>query len=544
MGFRNGCWALVGAAAGMGLALGANAQVCPNVKLNQAVPEGSDIVGYGPIPDGSDRVTFLGDLETEGFFDLFTVPASGERAPIRFDLITPRAQGLADVPVFSPDGATSVFRGDFDTEGVRELYSISTADGGGVPTKLNGELIGDVQREIVVTPDGENVVYLAEEDTGREELYIVPLFGGTSRRLNDDLQASDVEEDFELSPDGEFVVYRAPQDTTRDELYSVRLAGGDPVRLNATLQSLGVVTDFRISPDGRTVVYRADQIVDNRFDLYQVPIGGGEAMRITGDEVERSVEDEFRISPDSTHVVYANPRFVDGAFGTDLYSVSVAGGDPVRLNAPLPAGGFVADFAIDPTSELVVLEGSVETNQLAEVFSVPIGGGTMTKLSGDLSTADGTLGFGITPDGTRVVFGIDRDPSTGTSVRELAITPIDGGPITTLVGPLTVNGDVGEILFTPDGSGIVYSAEADAVDRLELFQVPLDGRQPPRRINRELPDGASVGAFLNPDFQFSDDGRYVLFLADQETVGVTELWSAELFCEAVETVFSNGFEAD
>ena len=521
---------------------GAGAPVCPNIKLNQPVPEEGLIVGYGPVPDGGERVSFLGDLEQDDLFDLFTVPASGGVDPIRFDIDTPRAQGLTGLPVFSPDGSRAVFRGDFETEGVRELFSVATTDGGGTPIKLNGPLVGDVQREIVITPDGQQVVYLAEELSNVEELYVVPILGGTSRRINNALKSSDVRDDFKISPDGSFVVYRARNDSFRTELFSAPLAGGPPVLLNDPLQEFGGVLQFQISSDSSTVVYRSDQEVDNRFDLYQVPISGGIVERITGSEVEEGVDDVFGISPDSTHVVYLNPRFVEGNFGTDIYAVDLEGGTPVRLNDPLPAGGFVSNFAIDPSSATVVFEGSAETNQLFELFSVSITGGSVTKLSGDLSAADGTLGFSISPDGTTVVFGVDRDPTTSAIIRELLAAPLGGGSVQSLAGPLAANRDVERLEFSPNGQAVVYAAETNDDDRVELFVVPLDASAPPRRINQSLPAGASVSASLNPEFQFSDDGRYILFLADQETVGVRELWSAELFCAAIDQIFGDDFE--
>lgn len=154
------------------------AQQCSNVKLSQPIPAYGRIVGFSPVPDGSDRVAFMGDLETDEIFELFTVPATGATQPRRFDLNTTREQGLAGLPIFAPGGARAVFRGEFDTVGVRELYSIATTDGGGTPVKLNGPLVGDVQAEFAVTPDRQNVVYLAKEDSNLEELYVVPLLGG------------------------------------------------------------------------------------------------------------------------------------------------------------------------------------------------------------------------------------------------------------------------------------------------------------------------------------------------------------------------------
>ena len=79
---------------------------------------------------------------------------------------------VGDDHKISPDGATVVYRADQDTDGVFELYSVPIT--GGAPTKLNGPLIpgGDVQSGFQISPDGATVVYIAEQDTnGVAELY-------------------------------------------------------------------------------------------------------------------------------------------------------------------------------------------------------------------------------------------------------------------------------------------------------------------------------------------------------------------------------------
>lgn len=514
---------------------------CPNLRLNQTIPPNGEIVGYGAVTDGGARFAFLGDLEEDDQFDLFTVPASGAAAPVRFALDTPLSDGLRGFPIFSPDGSRAVFRGDFEVDSVIELYSIATTDGGGTPVKLNGPLVGDVQREFLVTPDGSQVLYLAEELSNNEELYAVALLGGPSRRVNTGDGISDVEGDFAVSTDSAYVVYRDPGTSFRDELYSAPLAGGPPVKLSGTLQSSGNVSNFLISSDGGTVIYRADQEVDGRYDLYQVPISGGAAVRISGSEVEQGVDDEFSISPDGTRVVYLNPRIKGPSFGADLYSVDLIGGAPIRLNDPLPANGTVGDFAIDPTSSKVVFEGSAESADLNEIFTVPIGGGVVTKISGDMQDADGTFRFALSPDGSTVVFRLDRDLSPGVITIEIMAVPLAGGPVSSLAGPLMPERQIEQQAFSPDGNSLVYAAQTDSFDRVELFVVPLDGSAPVRRINQILPDGATVGDGFNDEFQFSDDGRFIVFLADQDTAGVIELWSAELSCDELDAIFSDRF---
>ena len=79
----------------------------------------------------------------------------------------------------------------------------------GDPTRLNTDLeAGGPFREPAFAPDGQTVVYLAAQDTATtEELYAVPVDGGTPVKLNRDIPVGDEVVDFEISPDGSFVVF-------------------------------------------------------------------------------------------------------------------------------------------------------------------------------------------------------------------------------------------------------------------------------------------------------------------------------------------------
>ncbi|MDP6207135.1 MAG: hypothetical protein QGG01_02435, partial [Roseibacillus sp.] len=119
--------------------------------------------------------------------------------------------------------------------------------------KLNSPLVdgGDVFFA-QVSPDGNTVVYIADQDTnGVGELYSVPLGNGDVTKLSDSLvEAGDVWH-FEISSDSSTVVYVANQDTANVfELYSVPIHGGVPTKIHAPLHLFGDqgVRDYQISP--------------------------------------------------------------------------------------------------------------------------------------------------------------------------------------------------------------------------------------------------------------------------------------------------------
>ena len=102
---------------------------------------------------------------------------------------------------------------------------------------------------------------------------------------------------------------------------------------------LGDVYAHVLSPDGARAVYRASHDDPQALDLYSVPVdGSAPAVRLNPPLVAGgNVEWPPLFSPDSSRVVYVADQDVDGML--ELYSVPLAGGTVVKLNAPLiPAG--------------------------------------------------------------------------------------------------------------------------------------------------------------------------------------------------------------
>ena len=85
-------------------------------------------------------------------------------------------------------------------------------------------------------------------------------------------------------------------------------------------------------------------------------------------------------------------------------------GDPDVLNGPLPAGGSIIDFEVSPDGARVVYVADQNAGGVFELFSVPIGGGTPTRLNGPLvAGGDVQFGFVVSPDSSRVVYQADED---------------------------------------------------------------------------------------------------------------------------------------
>ena len=129
-----------------------------------------------------------------------------------------------------------------------------------------------------------------------------------------------------------------------------------------------------ISQDGRYVVFVADRDNDEMTELYSVPLTGGEPVRLNSPLTNGGNVSRFYISPDSQWVVYMADQEQDGR--DELYSVPVGGGSATKINAPLVTGGDVTSFRITPNSQGVVYLADQDENDRVELYSNYMTGGT------------------------------------------------------------------------------------------------------------------------------------------------------------------------
>ena len=229
-------------------------------------------------------------------------------------------------------------------------------------------------------------------------------------KLNDPLVAGGdvMQYHFAISPDSARVVYRADQDSDGvDELYSVPIAGGTVVKLNDPLVTGGQVTYFAISPDSSRVVYRADQGTDEVVEVYSVPITGGTATGLNGPLVSGGSVRQFSVSPDSSRVVYRADQHTYGMY--EIYSVPIAGGTATKLNHSLSPGGTTSSPAVSADSRRVVYQGRQDSVWAWKLHSVPLTGGTVAKLNGRMQPDGDVRSFMISADSARVVYVADQD---------------------------------------------------------------------------------------------------------------------------------------
>ncbi|MEM7249688.1 MAG: hypothetical protein AAF533_30565, partial [Acidobacteriota bacterium] len=278
---------------------------------------------------------------------------------------------------------------------------------------------------------------------------------------------------------------------------------------------------FQVSQDGSMVVYRADQDTAGVRELYSAPITGGGSTKLNDPLATfGNVETDFQISPDGSTVVFRADANMFLVF--EIFSVPIGGGTVTRLNDPPIAGSDVlALFQITPDSSRVVFVADATVNDQHEIYSVPIGGGPIATINGPLTAGGDVDGapFLITPDSANVIYLADQDTN---DVQELYLGAIEGGSVSTLNDPLVADGDVMDdaLILSDDGQSVLYLADQDTDTVVELYLASVAGG-PTVKVNDPLVNGGGVRSEIG----FSPNGTTIIYRADQDEFTQFELYA-------------------
>ncbi|MEL7232963.1 MAG: hypothetical protein AAGK74_00625, partial [Chloroflexota bacterium] len=312
--------------------------------------------------------------------------------------------------------------------------------------KLNHNLINgaDVQDGYTISPDGSRVVYLAREGS-RTNLYSVPVGGGTAVRLNAQLPDNRFVSAYKISPNSQRVVYLANQERFDSvEMYSVPITGGGNVtKLNPLLPDGSDVSVFDITPNSQRVIYIANASTNSKREIYSVTILGGNSIKLNETPVAGGDVAQFEISPNGLFVVYSGDIEINNQF--DLYRAPIAGGPVSQMTEMREFGDFgysVVDFVITDDNDTVVFLANEDTFfDRDELFSVPFlagPGGPVTKLSNTPPEfGDVAPDWQVTPSSDGVVYRADMVTD---NIFELYAVPIAANAVVKLSDPLVQGG--------------------------------------------------------------------------------------------------------
>jgi len=411
--------------------------------LHPVLGSGQLISEVSITPDSS-RVIIRGELDTDNAVELYSVPIDGSSStPTKLHPDYPAGRFVQSSYLISSDSQTIIYRADQDIDNALDLYSTRT-DGStsSDPTRLTATA-ATTQNWVSsyhISNDSSRVIYTGDlEEDNTTELYSVEVDGTNHVKLHADLSGTGkdvISNRIAISDDSSTVVFIANLDTTTDnELYRIPITGGSPTKLNGTLASTGDVNNFVISPDSSTVIYQASQDNASRVELYSTPIGSSSSLRLnTALNADGKNVTDFIISDDSSTVVYRADQTTDELF--ELYSTPIDSSNPVKLNGTLAGGEGVSQYGssttgylITPDSSRVVYRATQDSASTEELYMTPVNTSDPIKLNGTL-TGGGNVddNFWLDSGGTIVVYVADQTSDSDNDLyasyltSELALT--------------------------------------------------------------------------------------------------------------------------
>ncbi len=267
--------------------------------------------GIHVAPDGRSFVTSIGTSQST----VWVHDSSGDRQMT--------SEGFAFLPAVSPDGKKLYYL--VRSGGVRNWISggLWVAD---LSSGQRQRLLPDfVMQHYTISPDGQRVVFVAVDDTGRTPLWLASLNGRTAPRR---LTTMDSGAAFFGAP-GE-VVFGSQEKAIF--IYRIKEDGSELQRIIPT----PMLIPFAVSPDGRWV---SAQTPNQYGDSTVYPAGGGSPTRICGDCSQPQGTD--LIPPPLTWT--PDRRFVYLKFAGSTYAIPL---QPGQMLPPIPASGFQSREAV------------------------------------------------------------------------------------------------------------------------------------------------------------------------------------------------------
>jgi Tol biopolymer transport system component/predicted Ser/Thr protein kinase len=407
---------------------------------------------------------------------------------------------------FSPDGRQVAYVWTGEKNMDFDLYV--KIIGAGEPLRLtNGQ--GRVMSP-AWSPDGRYIAFLRGTGEGKG-FYLIPALGGAERKLADvygltglSAGVTPMPQAVDWSPDGKTLA--VVDKTSENEPWSIFLISVETgERRRLTQPPAGYTGDIFVSfsPDGSRLAlarlhgFTGGSVVAPPGDIYTVSVAGGEPVRITSDEAGVY---GVAWTADGAELVFSSNR---GGGDPVLWRVPAAGGTPTLIAG---VGQNVWELAITRQGDrLAYAQMSADLNIYRLELTGQPGGrrGAGAPASFISSTRlEGSPQF--SPDGHRVAFFSDRSGSS-----EIWVCDAEGKNLVQLTnfgGPRTDTPS-----WSPDGRLIAFTSFPGGNG--DIYVVSADGGSPRRLTSDPSAEGGA---------RWSRDGRWIYFTSNR--TGRNEVW--------------------
>lgn len=299
---------------------------------------------------------------------------------------------------------------------------------------------------------------------------------------------------------------------------------GPPAQVNPTFSSDEDILEFRVASDAEHVLYSIQSSSPFNGRVYVADLDGSttDFTNVTGSRYRRNVA----ISPDGkTMVITTSSNSATSASQMFSRPMDLSAGQTFLIPT-LGGGKEVSTIGFSPDNARVVFTSEETTNNLREVWSVPIEGpaSSRVKLSGPMdapsgSTITGAVIVGVSADSSTVVYRAQQSSDT---VPELYSVAIDGSSPPVKLTDLSAAAHVSSLrdeIISADGMTVLFIVDLATDGIFELYAVPTAGPNTSlTKLNHDLAGGTTN------DFRLSQDGSSVVYRALSAS-SVAELYS-------------------
>lgn len=383
---------------------------------------------------------------------------------------------------------------------------------------------------IAISPDGKNLVYVAKND-GKAQLHLRPLQEFESQPI----QGTENAHSPFFSPDGEWIGF-----LSEGKLSKVSLFGGVPIALTDVESFMGASW----SPKGDIYFGAVIPAQNKKCVIYKISDVGGEPVAVTSSEEGVLVRhgwpeviksgkallftempatgqdfDKARIEVLNIETGIRKTALEGGIYGRycnsgqlvavwsaglfaapfDINSLQVTGPTkPIKESVHLNYGA-VPNFTFSTDGSLVYVgdETQTGTNQIVQINRKGEIDDSLTK-SGKYSNLT------ISPDGKKVLVVNKIDDEE--KIQRVSLNDLT-------VSELSVNGDVGEIIFSQDKENVTYSAFED--NKWRIFNQSFSNAKRQLLVADEKN--------IAPQ-SWSPDGKYLAFKKTESDSNGIDVW--------------------
>jgi tricorn protease len=392
--------------------------------------------------------------------------------------------GVESNPVFSPDGKTIAFSGQYD--GNTDVYTITTA--GGTPTRLTSHPSPDIVRGF--TPDGNAVLFSSPRNVysnRHSQFFTVPLSGGMPTQLP-------IPWGFEAaySPDGEYIAYTPVRDATaqwkhyrggtHSRIWIYRVKDHEVVEIP---QPKDRCNDLDPNWVGNSIYFRSDRA--GEYNIFSYDTGTKEIKQLTK-YTDFPVID---IATDGKQLIFEQAGYLHlltpGESQPVRLKIGIATDDPEARPRFAKGAKYVRDASISPSGARVAVEFR------GEIVTVPVEKGDPRNITNTVGVHERSPAW--SPDGKLIAYFSDEGGE-----YQLMLAPQSGKGEPRKI-KLTGSGFYYDIVWSHDSKKLLYRDNAQSVYWLDVAS---------GKITRIVEPKHGLGRTLKPS-SWSPDSKWVAY---------------------------------